>query len=571
MSGRKAAWLLAGGVALVAIVTFLPTLGHAPVWDDTGLTVKNPYLGSLRGLYGLLVNDLWSASGTGDKSSYYRPLPMMTFWVNARVGGNTSASYHAGNIALHALSAALVLLLARAHGARRWLGPAFAGLLFAIAPLNVEPVTWIAGRFDTLGTALVLSALLVNARRPRTTAGTTSGSGAGPLAGALVGLSLFCKEAFIVAPLLLFLQDAIVLRRPLRSVARTHAVSACAVAIFLCARYLVGVMTAAAVAGTGLWAIARSFALMLLTFTHAALWPRLLSPFRPYAAPSTWTTLLVFAVVVAALALASFAVLRRRDADRPRALWFALVAYLVAFVPPSLTGPNLDMVGDRYAYFALAFAGLAVAATVDALELRVAERPLRTALLTAALAIVLFPLVLRSRLRLADWRDDMTLCRATLRDDDRNAYALYSLGYYAALERRFDEADPPLRRSLALAPRSWRTLNALCFVRLNQDKLVAARSYCQRSATINPENPRVWVNLASVELKSKNWPACIDAAMRAQYIKQAAAEPHYLAAACLANLGHLDDARAEVDRALEREPAHGGANGLLRQLRERGL
>lgn len=90
---------------------------------------------------------------------FYRPLPNLLWQFDYSLWGLEAAGYHLTNLLLHLLNIALVGLVAQAVTARRAAG-SIAALLFAVHPIHVEPVVWLAGRPDLLATLFFLVALL---------------------------------------------------------------------------------------------------------------------------------------------------------------------------------------------------------------------------------------------------------------------------------------------------------------------------------------------------------------------------------------------------------------------------
>jgi tetratricopeptide (TPR) repeat protein len=155
-----------------------------------------------------------------------------------------------------------------------------------------------------------------------------------------------------------------------------------------------------------------------------------------------------------------------------------------------------------------------------------------------------------------DWRDDNTLAESSLASDPENPYALYWLGSEAAQHGQLEKAEDLLGRSLARNPESWRTRNAVCFLRLRQDRLVEAEPRCKEAIELNPLNPRAWVNLASVYVRGGRWQEALTSAERALALKPSYVEAHYLAAASAANLGLFPVAASHVAAGLRAEPSH---------------
>ena len=93
-------------------------------------------------------------------SYYYRPVIGLSFYLDNVLWGMEPATMHMENILLHCANTLLVYLLACKiyNDDGNKLVPLFSALLFALHPVNVEAVAWIAGRTDPLLTLFVLSA-----------------------------------------------------------------------------------------------------------------------------------------------------------------------------------------------------------------------------------------------------------------------------------------------------------------------------------------------------------------------------------------------------------------------------
>ncbi|MGZ5508301.1 MAG: tetratricopeptide repeat protein, partial [Limisphaerales bacterium] len=141
-------WLgIIGAVAVMLL--YLPTFRAGFIWDDDVMLTDNPLVkGGWRGLL-----NIWCSTKLVD----YFPLTSTSLWLEWHLWGTSPAGYHVTNIVLHAISALLlwrVLLALKIPGA--WLAAA----LFAVHPVCVASVAWIAERKNTLSMVFYLLSIL---------------------------------------------------------------------------------------------------------------------------------------------------------------------------------------------------------------------------------------------------------------------------------------------------------------------------------------------------------------------------------------------------------------------------
>jgi tetratricopeptide (TPR) repeat protein len=93
----------------------------------------------------------------------YQPLAVMTIAMNYASAQESPMAYHATNLFLHIINILLVWLLLLRLSRKRLIA-GIAAFLFALHPINVEPVAWIAARSTLLFTSFYLGGLLAYLR-----------------------------------------------------------------------------------------------------------------------------------------------------------------------------------------------------------------------------------------------------------------------------------------------------------------------------------------------------------------------------------------------------------------------
>ena len=148
MPQRVLTILKAAAIAGATWFVFAPAFYGGWLWDDPAEITTNLALRNWHGLW-----QIWFSPSTPD----YYPLKTTVQWVQWHLWGDDLLGYHLTNVGLHLLSALLLWhLLGRLGVKRAWLG----GLLFAVHPVVVESVAWIAELKNVLSLPLLLGAMI---------------------------------------------------------------------------------------------------------------------------------------------------------------------------------------------------------------------------------------------------------------------------------------------------------------------------------------------------------------------------------------------------------------------------
>jgi tetratricopeptide (TPR) repeat protein len=184
---------------LLAIVTFavyLPVVNYQFInYDDNVYVVENQHVRS-----GLSWENIkWGF--TAVHNTYWQPLIWLSYMLDCTVFGLNGGASHLINVGFHIANTILLFLVLTRMTKGVWQSAFIAGL-FALHPLHVESVTWIAERRDVLSTLFWLLTMLFYARyAERPSAGRYL------LTIAMFVLGLLSKPMLVTLPFVLLLLD----------------------------------------------------------------------------------------------------------------------------------------------------------------------------------------------------------------------------------------------------------------------------------------------------------------------------------------------------------------------------
>jgi tetratricopeptide (TPR) repeat protein len=192
------------GLLVGALLALLPFAAFSPVCsdsyefislDDPLYVSRNPHVQA-----GLTASSIGWAFTTFHAANWH-PLTWLSLELDAQLYGTHPRGYHLTNVLLHAANTLLLFALLRSLTRAFWRSAAVAAL-FAIHPLRVESVAWVAERKDVLGALfwlLTLGAYAWYARRPRVLRYV--------LVVLALALGLMAKPTLVTLPCVLLLLD----------------------------------------------------------------------------------------------------------------------------------------------------------------------------------------------------------------------------------------------------------------------------------------------------------------------------------------------------------------------------
>lgn len=456
--------LLCANAALYHAVAAYPFL-H----DDHPYILENPMVRE-----GLSWSGLKWAWTTAPGMPWH-PLTWISHMADCQWFGLAPGPHHLVNLALHAANTSLCFELLRRMAGGFGQG-ALAAALFALHPLAVEPVAWVAGRKDLLAAGLAFGAMLAfrgfaRKREPRRYAAALL----------LFALGLLAKPVLSGLPLLLFALDrrsgtgGESWRARWGEKAPFFLLSAAAGVAAL--RSIPPALTPASVTARDWFTQAAATARMILTSLGRFLWPHDLAV--AYAVPeppdpaAAAALLLAFAACVAAAAFLR----RRAPLATTGLLWFLVFLAPVAGLVPG--GPAAF--ADRYAY--LPGAGLCLAASGTAAH---AARVWPLALRVTVAGAVLAMLATLSDAQRKVWRDPRSLYSRAVTVSPGSYVAHHDFGVLLVREGSREEGAAHFAEAVRLAPAFAPAHQGLAALHAGAGRLAEAERHYREALRLRP-------------------------------------------------------------------------------------
>lgn len=551
MSHRRRLFRLAlAGLVLLAVVPLLPSLpGKFLDWDDPYYVTHNFRIHQMSWANAADLFRLEPRNGP-IPNGQYTPLAELTLMVEHRLAGLTPWVYHATNLLIHVANVFLVYVLLRKLRADRawaWLTAA----LFAVHPLHVESVAWIAERKDVLCALFYLGALILYLRFRETE--RIRWFAASVAAGLLALLS---KPMAVTLPAVLVLCD-LYLGRPLADQWKRPWLLPFAALSLVFAVITLRTHTGYGIIRGGEVGNVVQNAMMacwnFFWFVGKTVWPVGLTAYVPVP-PAGAATTAVYALAtlgVAALAAGLAAYSRRRGL---RLVPFGVFFFMAALLPVSRLVPIgiRYMVADRFFYIpGIGFLMLLAYGLVQWVRRPGAARPVRIAAV-AALVLAWGGLTFaQSRV----WRTSETLWTRVLERVPNATVALNGTALSHIDAFRLELAKAELERSIQADPHFEETWALRARLAYRQGELAAAERYLATAKTkgLSP--------LLGADIEAKLRSAAGDhrgaiLALSAYVELQPAAPDFYRGMAWQAlHLGDVPNAVACLEKARELAPA----------------
>ncbi|MCP4006190.1 MAG: tetratricopeptide repeat protein [bacterium] len=511
-------------------------------WDDWAYVVENAQVRA-----GLTWQGL-SWAFTTDTMALWHPLTWLSHMLDSQVfGAEGAGGAHVTSLGLHVLNGGLLLLLLRSATGSFWRS-LFVSLAFALHPLQVESVAWVAERKNVLSTAFWLLGMISYVRYAK-----TEGRGWYAASIACLALGLMAKPMLVTMPMLLLLLDYWPLQRfdwdalwpgRLRSLVVEKLPMFLLVAVFS----LLTLLVQRGVADTQTLPLAHRVSTALtayLRYIAKTLWPVDLAPLYPNL-PGMWAAWQVLGCALLLLAISlAVLMLHRRRYLIVGWLWF--VGSLVPVIGIVANGADAHSMADRYMYVPII--GLLIAITWGAVDvLRDSPRGRQIAVISSV-ALALY-WGWQTQAQAVRWRNSVSLYTHTLEVTSDNAVIHNNLGIVTRLGGRLDEALSHFIAASKIDPQDakFRTnVAGLLHLKGRVDEAIAQ----YRQILVQTPDDALLHNNLGIALRQRGNPKEALAHFReAVRLDPELPEAHNQLGVALASRGQLREALGEFERAV---------------------
>jgi Flp pilus assembly protein TadD len=599
-------------LALITVAVYLPVIELRFItFDDTYYITQNPKVQA-----GLTWDSVQWAF-TRAHAANWHPLTWLSHMLDCQLYGLNPLGHHITSLLFHTANTVLLFGLLRRLTGAFWRS-AFVAALFALHPLHVESVAWVAERKDVLSTFFFLLTLgaygvyakakggMQNAelkiRRPaarNTQHGTRNTSRASLYYGlALVSfaLGLMSKPMLVTVPFVLLLLDFWPLRRLQSSTLWRLAVEKApffALSVASCVITVIAQQKGGAVAslegasGVSMEARIINTPISYVWYLVKLIWPSDLAVIYPFVA--SWPSEQVVLATALLIALTGVALWQGRRREYAAVGWLWFLGTLVPVI--GLVKVGTQSIADRYTY--IPAIGLFIVLAWGLADLTAGWRK-RALPMAASAAAVLAACALAVGVQLLYWQDTGALFRHALAVTRNNYVAWNNLGFYFAqqgqlemakkcyraaseiaptfpgarnnlgatlvYQRRYEEAIVALQDALSLNPRSAETESNLGAALNCLERFDEAISHLRKAIQLDPENPLARYNLGDALLQ-KELPAEAAEAFRiATQLNPRYAEAHLNLGLALEKQGKLGEAIEAFSAALRLKPDDSAAH-----------
>jgi tetratricopeptide (TPR) repeat protein len=552
-------------LCLTTLAVFWPVKNHEfIIYDDGGFVTENPRVQA-----GLTVEGVKFAITSMDTGNWH-PMTWLSHMLDCQLFGLNAGWHHLTNVFFHTTNTLLLFLILTRMTHAPYRGAFVAGV-FALHPLHVESVAWVAERKDVLSTffwMLTMGAYVKYVERP----------GIIKYLSVLMAfaLGLMAKPMLVTLPFVLFLMDFWPLKRfpkrpPIGAIVTENQIGRRPGETCPSLRGLiyekvplmaltipVSIITVVAQRKFSVlyplkslsldWRVANAL-VSYVWYIWKMFIPLNLSVFYPH--PGIWP---IWQVAFSGFFFGLICVAIWKWGRRYPYLPMGWLWYLGTLLPViGLVQVGGQAMADRYTYIPLT--GLFIIIAWGAADIFKLSRNRRMILGLLALITLIGSITITGN-QLSHWQNSITLFKHAIAITPLNHFTRYALGIALMDRGNYEEAISQFQKAIALRPDIVAIHNNYGVALTLKGELARASNEFEVALKLNPDAAAVHNNLAMILSQQGNLEASVFHFREALRVQPEYANAHYFLAVALEKQGKVAEAESHYTKAIQINPAY---------------
>jgi tetratricopeptide (TPR) repeat protein len=534
--------------------------------DDVKFAAENSYVQAG------LTRESIAYAFTTKTTANWMPLTWLSVMLDSQIFGPSSKTFHLMNLLYHLVAVVLLFIALNKMTGAVWRS-AFVAAAFALHPLRVESVAWVAERKDVLSGVfwmLTMLAYIRYAQRPNIRRYL--------LVALSFSLGLMAKPMLVTLPFVLLLLDYWPLGRlrlwrqktvqeladnelsgfsckksslgrlvtekvPLfilvgASCIITVIVQQAEGAVRSLERYSIGVRISNALVS-------------YIIYIGKTIWPERLAFWYPHpgAGLAFWKAVIALLILFSISAGLIYTVLRRRELGALVVGWFWFLGTLIPVI--GLVQVGEQSMADRYTYLPSIGISIMVAWGFERFSRRLRRRNM---LLGISAFLLLTTWVLCTRLQVGYWKNTLALFGHTVEVTRNNYRVHYHYADALLKEGRLDEAALHFQQSLRINPMFEKPYSKFAMLLNRQGRFDEAISLCKKQQRIGKPDAAIYHRLGMAYARKGLLNEAIESFKESIRLSPDSAPPHDNVARLVMSLRNPDTAVRHLTEAIRLNP-----------------
>ena len=499
---------------------------------------------------------IWAFSFEDKSKTYWHPLSWLSHMLDVKIYGLNPGQHHLTNVIFHVLNTLLLFLALHRMTGSIW-QPAFVAALFAIHPINVESVAWVAQRKNVLSTFFCMLTLLTYAfynEKP--------GVARYIAMFFFYAMGLLAKPMIITLPFVLLLLDNWPLHRVnlLQPDSDRWRISFQLILEKIPLFLLSGIsiyLASASLHGIGSYKSLQFIPIMLrlanatvsyIKYIAKMIWPQNLAVFYPY--PNEVPIYQTLGALLILVCLTIFFIIAYKKHAYVMIGWAWFLGTLVPVIGLIQAGLWPAM-ADRWAYIPMI--GLFIIAAWGLSDLSMYFRQ-KNSVLILCMIITVCLLMIVTRNQVGYWKTSVTLFKHAVAVTENNFIAHNNLGHGLLRQGETAKAIDHFKRSLEISPRFEKAHFSMGLALSEQGKLKEALQFYSNAVQIKSDFAEVYNAIGIALYHLGKLDEAVTNYLQAIRINPEFAEAYNNLAKSLFELGKHDEAFTNHLNAIKADP-----------------